>query len=123
MRKYLFLLLTLLAVSTAGAGTVDWNTPESLATWTKRGHQVASASVKDGALHVVCGGVDTHLYSGSFDLASSAAQEIVFRAKGNRAGTGEIFWMEPGKGPIQKQSVSFEWIGDGEWHEYRVRPF
>jgi len=28
-------------------------------------------------------------------------------------GTGEIFWMEPGKGPIQKQSVSFEWIGDG----------
>ena len=121
--KNCLLCVGLLAACVAGAGKVEWNTPDSLATWTKRGHQVASASVKDGALHVVCGGVDTHLYSGAFDLASSAAQEIVFRAKGNRAGTGEIFWMEPGKGPTQKQSVSFEWIGDGEWHEYRVRPF
>ncbi|MBR1588760.1 MAG: glycoside hydrolase family 99-like domain-containing protein [Kiritimatiellae bacterium] len=112
-----------LVVFAARAGTVGWNTPEALASWTKRGHQVASASVKDGALHVVCGGTDTHLYSGTFDIASSASQEVVFRAKGNRSGTGEIFWMEPGKGPTQKQSVCFEWIGDGEWHDYRVRPF
>ena len=67
--------VALLAACLAGAKSVEWNTPESLAMWTKRGHQVASASVKDGALHVVCGGVDTHIYSGTFDLASSAAQE------------------------------------------------
>ena len=121
MRSIVFACL--LAICTAGAGTVEWNTPESLASWTKRGHQVASVSVKDGALHVVCGGADTHLYSGTFDIASSAAHEVVFRAKGNVSGTGELFWMAPGKGPTQAQSVRFEWIGDGAWHEYRVRPF
>ena len=107
----------------AGAESVEWKTPESLATWTKRGHQVASASVKDGALHVVCGGADTHVYSGMFDIAADASQEVVFRAKGNVSGWGELFWMAPGKGPTQKQSTHFDWIGDGAWHEYRVRPF
>ena len=101
--KNCLLCVGLLAACVAGAGKVEWNTPEALDTWTKRGHQVTSASVKDGALHVVCGGVDTHLYSGSFDLASSAAQEVVFRAKGDRSGMGEIFWMKPGRGPTQKQ--------------------
>ena len=99
--KNCLLCVGLFAACVAGAGKVEWNTPESLATWTKRGHQVTSATVRDGALHVVCGGADTHVYSGDFDRASSAAQEVVFRAKGNRAGTGEIFWMEPGKGPTQ----------------------
>ena len=117
---------TILAAAVAAscmAGTVEWDTPEALASWTKRGHEVASVSVKDGALHVVCGGADTHLYSGTFDIASSAAQEVVFRAKGSASGTGELFWMAPGKGATQAQSASFEWIGDGEWHDYRVRPF
>ena len=90
MKNCLF-CVGLLAAFVAGAGKVEWNTSDSLATWTKRGHQVASASVKDGALHVVCGGADTHVYSGDFDLASSAAQEVVFRAKGNVSGTGELF--------------------------------
>ena len=107
----------------ASAQRIEWNSPETLAAWAKRGNQIVSASVKDGALRVVCGGGDAQVYSGKFCLASSASQEVVFRAKGNRSGVGEIFWIEPGKSAVQKQSVRFEWNGDGEWHEYRVRPF
>ena len=113
----------LLAAGVSGAGLVDWNTADSLAAWTRRGHQVSSVSVTNGALRVVCCGADAHLYSQSFSIASDASQEIVFRARGKTSGLGEIFWMEPGKSAVQKQSVGFQWIGDGEWHDYRVRPF
>ena len=122
MRKQLA-SFALLAAGIAAAESVEWKSPEALGAWTRRRVQVASASVADGALRVVCGGSDAQIYSDGFDIPSSAAQEVVFRAKGDRSGMGEIFWMEPGKGPTQKQSASFEWKGDGEWHEYRVRPF
>ncbi len=116
-------LVCLLVACTAEAGLVDWGSAEALGEWTKRCHQVSSAEIKDGALHIVCSGADAHVYSGSLDIAPDASQEVVFRAKGNASGSGELFWMEPDKGPNQKQSASFQWIGDGEWHEYRVRPF
>lgn len=96
---------------------------EALRAWTRGGHQVKEAVVGDGRLKVVCGGNDTHLYSSTFDLAAKPTQEVVFRARGNRSGKGELFWMQPGKGPTQKLSCSFAWNGDGAWHEYRLRPY
>ena len=77
---------------------------EALRAWTRGGHQVKEAVVGDGRLKVVCGGSDTHLYSSTFDLAAKPTQEVVFRARGNRSGKGELFWMQPGKGPTQKLS-------------------
>ena len=96
---------------------------EALRAWTRGGHQVKEAVVGDGRLKVVCGGSDTHLYSSTFTTPAKPTQEFVIRAKGDRGGRGELFWMQPGKGPSQKLSCGFEWIGDGEWHEYRLRPY
>lgn len=112
------------AVMLAGAAPVgpEWKA-DALIGWTGRTCQLRKAKMENGVLKVVCGGSDAQLYSPSFSLAASASQEVVFRAKGDRAGTGELFWMTPGKGPTQNQSSRFAWIGDGKWHEYRVRPY
>ena len=91
--------------------------------WTKGGHQISRATVENGLLNVVCSGTDAHLYSSAFTTPAKPTQEFVIRAKGNRGGRGELFWMQPGKPPSQKLSCGFEWIGDGEWHEYRLRPY
>ncbi len=91
--------------------------------WTTHTCQIKSSLIENGALKVLTDGADAQLYSPAFKLPAKPTQEIVFRAKGNRSGTGEIFWMKPGKGPTQKLSCSFNWIGDGVWHEYRVRPY
>ena len=91
--------------------------------WTKGGHQISRAVVEEGLLNVVCSGTDAHLYSNAFTTPAKPTQEFVIRAKGDRGGRGELFWMQPGKPPSQKLSCGFEWIGDGEWHEYRLRPY
>ena len=114
----------LLAAVCAAAGTraPAWR-GEALRAWTKGAHQVKEATVADGALKVVCAGRDAHLYSPAFDLPAKPAQEVVFRARGTCSGTGELFWMAPGKGASQKLSCAFDWIGDGAWHAYRLRPY
>lgn len=98
-------------------------TGDALKGWTQGMHQVDRGEVVAEGLRIACGGADTHIYSPEFKVASRATQEVVFRARGNKTGTGELFWMAPGQGPTQKLSCSFEWIGDGEWHEYRLRPY
>ena len=95
----------------------------SLKGWMKETHQIEKIGLVAEGLRVACGGTDAHLYSPAFGLPARATQEVVFRARGNKAGTGELFWMAPGKGPTQALSCSFEWIGDGQWHEYRLRPY
>ncbi|MGN0853705.1 MAG: glycoside hydrolase family 99-like domain-containing protein [Kiritimatiellia bacterium] len=95
----------------------------NLASWREQAHQCAEVRVTDAGLRLVGGGTDTHVYSCGFSIPARPTQEFVFRAKCDRSGTGELFWMPPGKGPQQKWSVRFEWIGDGAWHDYRVRPY
>ena len=96
---------------------------DALKGWMQGMHQVEKGELVAEGLRIACGGADTHIYSPAFRLPARATQEVVFRARGNKAGTGELFWMPPGKGPTQKLSCSFEWIGDGQWHEYRLRPY
>lgn len=122
--KYWYGVLLWIAAGVAAAESlVSWESKEQLEKWTRiRLHQCA-ASVSADALRVVCSGWDGHIYSPAFEIPAKSSQVVAFRAKGDRSGAGELFWMTPGKGAVQQQSCRFEWIGDGQWHEYRVRPF
>lgn len=111
----------LVCACVAGAAGPAWQ-GEALRGWAQGGHQVGSAVVADGRLAVTCAGNDAHLYSPAFDMPARATDEVVFRAKGTEGGVGELFWMAPGQKPQQRLSCRFDWIGDGAWHEYRVRP-
>ena len=124
MKDSLRAAATLLAAGIASTLLADpaW-TGASLGGWTRGMHQVLKGEAGAEGLRIACGGSDAHIYSPGFDLPARATQDVVFRARGNRSGRGEIYWMAPGKRATAKQCCSFEWIGDGAWHDYRVRPY
>jgi len=92
--------------------------------WISQAHQCKDVRIEEGALKGVTAGPDPFLTSPSFSIAANASQVIEFRAMSGAGGRGELFWIPEGaKGPQAKWSASFDWIGDGGWHDYRVRPF
>ena len=92
--------------------------------WVAQAHQCKAVGIEDGVLKGVTVGLDPFITSPSFSLKATAGQVVEFRAKCQTGGRGELFWMPAGAARgQQKWSVSFEWIGDGRWHDYRVRPF
>ncbi len=91
--------------------------------WLSQAHQ-CKVRIEEGVLKGVTAGADPFLTSPAFALSATASQVIEFRAKSRAGGKGELFWLPAGaKSAQQKLSVAFDWIGDGQWHDYRVRPF
>jgi len=125
-------IITFLFALTAGAQLAmaapqplpAWKFSEkSAGSWVPQAHQ-CKVKIEDGVLKGVTAGTDPFLTSPAFSLDSTASQVIEFRAKSQAGGKGELFWLPAGaKSAQQKLSVSFDWIGDGQWHDYRVRPF
>lgn len=97
---------------------------ESSKRWVTQAHQCKNVRIEDGVLKGVTADRDPFLTSPSFSLAASARQTVEFRAKYGASGRSELYWIPEGaKGPQAKWSVPVDWIGDGKWHDYRVRPF
>ena len=92
--------------------------------WTKQANHCKEVRIENGVLKGVIAGIDPFLTSPGFSIAATAGQAVEFRAKCAVSGKGELFWVPAGAtGAQQKWSASFDWIGDGAWHDYRVRPF
>lgn len=97
---------------------------EAAKPWVSQAHQCKDVRIEGGVLKGVTSDRDPFLTSPSFSLAASARQGVEFRAKYGASGRGEIYWIPEGApGPQAKWSAPVEWIGDGKWHDYRVRPF
>lgn len=97
---------------------------EAAKRWAAQPNHCKEVRIEEGILKGVTAGSDPFLSSPAFDIPAAAGQVVEFRAKCVADGKGELFWMPVGaKSPSQKWSVSFDWIGDGAWHDYRVRPF
>ncbi|MDD2600978.1 MAG: glycoside hydrolase family 99-like domain-containing protein [Kiritimatiellae bacterium] len=118
--------LTLLAQSVAAPPRelLSWNFSEKNAEqWVAQAHQ-CKVHIDKGTLKGVTTGHDPFLTSPAFALDATASQVIEFRAKCAAGGKGEIFWLPAGaKSAQQRWSVAFNWVGDGSWHDYRVRPY
>lgn len=97
---------------------------EAAKRWAAQPNHCKEVRVEGGVLKGVTAGSDPFLTSPAFAIPATAGQVVEFRAKCAASGKGELFWMPVGaKSPSQKWSVSFDWIGDGAWHDYRVRPY
>jgi len=91
--------------------------------WLSQAHQ-CKVRIEEGVLKGVTAGADPFLTSPAFALSATAGQVVEFRAKSQAGGQGELFWLPEGeKSAQQRWSVAFEWIGDGQWHDYKVRPY
>lgn len=100
----------------------SWNGGR-LSEWQKNA-DVGEMCVKDGILSGVVTGRDGQLYArmkNMFDARSN--RFFTFRMKAARGGTGQLFWIHRGaKGPSEVFQRRFKVRGDGNWHDYKVRP-
>ena len=93
-------------------------------TWVARAHQCRNVRVEDGVLKGESDGRDPFLVSPTINLNASAGQVVKFRAKVGAGGRGVVFWRPfSAKSAHSRWSAGFEWIGDGQWHDYVVRPY
>ena len=92
--------------------------------WTRNANCCKDVRIEEGHLKGVIAGVDPFVNSPAFSIPAEAGQAVEFRAKVSAGGRGELFWVPAGSsGPRQEWSVPIAWIGDGEWHDYRIQPF
>ena len=103
---------------------------DELPTWSgealrKGWHHECAISCGPEGLTVDSRGRDPFIVTPQFNLEKpSNLHEVVFRAKTTVGGLGELFYSRPGdRAAPQALAQPFQWIGDGEWHEYRIRPF
>ena len=89
------------------------------------GHNQCALSYGPEGLTADSRGRDPFIVTPRFELDKpSNLHEVVFRAKTTVSGLGELFYSRPGdRAAPQALAQPFQWIGDGEWHEYRIRPF
>ena len=124
MRKLVFWGMAALGLVAFGGAALPDFRGGRMAAWAKGSHQIGAIACPDGRLVGRANGRDPFWMVGVKPFRPSATQEVVFRGKSPVGGTGELFWAPVGaRQPTQKTGVSFTWIGDGEWHEYRVRPY
>jgi hypothetical protein len=103
----------------------NWDfSDEASKAWSKHANWSKDVRITEGILKGTMTGSDPFVTSPALSITASAGQVIEFRAKVSTGGKGEIFWVPANaKGTQQKWSVAFDWIGDNEWHDYRVIPY
>ena len=103
----------------------SWDFSGDAATeWARLANWCKDVQIAEGVLKGTMTGSDPFVTSPAFAVAATAGQVIEFRAKCSTGGKGEIFWVPAhAQGSQQKWSVSFDWIGDNQWHDYRVAPY
>ncbi len=92
--------------------------------WARHANCSKDVRIEDGVLKGAMTGWDPFVTSPAFSVDATAGQAVEMRVKTTAGGSGNIFWVPAGaNGPQQKWSATTEWIGDNEWHEYRVQPY
>ncbi len=97
---------------------------EASKAWTRNANFCKDVRIEEGLLKGTMTGNDPFLSSPAFSVDTTAGQVVELRMKTTAGGRGELFWIPAGTdGAKQKWSVGFDWIGDNQWHEYRITPY
>lgn len=92
--------------------------------WAKHANCSKDVRIEEGVLKGTMTGWDPFITSPAFSIAATAGHVVELRVKTTSGGKGEMFWVPAGAvGAQQKWSVSADWIGDNQWHEYRLQPY
>jgi hypothetical protein len=128
MRNTVILLGLALAVRVFAAEPrvlASWDfSDEASREWSKQANWSKDVRLEDGVLKGTMTGSDPFVTSPAFSVKAAAGQVIELRAKVSTGGKGEIFWIPAGASQAQqKWSAAIDWIGDNQWHDYRVAPY
>jgi hypothetical protein len=104
---------------------VNWDfSGEPSKEWAKQPNHCKDTRLEEGVLKGTMTGHDPFVTSPAFSVETTAGQVVELRAKTSTGGKGELFWVPAGAaGAQQKWAASIDWIGDNQWHEYRVSPY
>lgn len=111
-----------------GATLIEWrfDRPGDLEGWGQANH-VTDLRVADGALCGTITGRDPFVRSPQFEIPATPWQRIELRLRTNCAGGAQVFWTNTTEtrygGFSPQKNTSFAVVGDGQWHEYRIRPW
>lgn len=115
-------MLAVAGIACADGPVVSWRGPE-LHQWNicNQGKRRDTPA----GVEVISSGTDSFLVSPPVDIVNpSVGHVVVIRGKVSKGGRGEFFYYRPGdRAAPQALARSFDWIADGQEHEYRVRPF
>lgn len=96
---------------------------QGLSAWLKKQPlQCKDVRLEEGQLKGVVAGRDSQLYA-DLSLRPLGNQVVRLRLKAGRGGRGQLFWIcEGDKTATEAQQKAFAVVGDGKWHDYRIRP-
>ena len=122
MRTLLGFLLVAATSLQAATEILSWSGEALSNAWIL--HQCEKSPDAEG-LTVNSTGRDPFIVSPRFELTDlSNLHEVVIRAKITHTGLGELFYSRPSdKAAPQALAQPFRWIGDGQWHDYHIRPY
>jgi len=121
-------LLACVGAQAAPETLMEWRFDQAgeLEGWGLPSH-VADLRVEDGAMRGTITGRDPFVISPRFGLAATPWQSIEVRLRTNCGGGAQVFWTNTTEtqygGFSSRKNTSFTAIGDGQWHEYRIRPY
>ena len=101
---------------------IEWK-GDRLADWWKN-DDIAEMHVEGDSLKGLVTGRDAQLHVKlAQPLEPKGNRFFMFRMKTTRGGKGQLFWIHRGaKGPSETFQKTFWVIGDGKWHDYKIRP-
>ena len=87
-------------------------------------YQCDIVKISEDGIEIAITGRDSQLYASCDPFVPRGNHFVYIRARTSASGKGQLFWMtkEHDK-PSAKRKVDFEFIGDGQWHLYKLKPF
>lgn len=111
-----------LALASSAETVVSWQGGR-LADWAVRS-QVRAVRVSESGLSYEVTGGDPQIGCTNCSFVSRTSQYFRFKVRAKQGGRAEIFWRSDDEPSLQQRlSAEYQWIGDGQWHEYEVRPY
>ena len=115
-------MMAAFALNAADDAVCAWS-GDGFSSW-RKSSQVKDLSFGKEGVSFRIDGQDSQLGCKVCSFVSSPKQLLRVRVRSEVGGKAEIFWR-PEDEPALKQSMSasFHLVGDGQWHDYVVRPF
>ena len=123
MKSALFLVAAVLVGSVFAGDEVRAWRGEELGAWTKRTSRCRDVLYADGVVRGVVVEADPQLnVQVAKPFLPNPVQAVHVKLKVPAGGRGQFFWGFGDEKLSEGQSVHFELIGDGQWHDYCLRP-
>ena len=123
MKQLMFALAVAVTCVCAADELAAWRGAD-LSAWTKQPRECRDLAVADGVLKGTVTGRDSQIYAALPKALPPKGNHVVYvRMRTSLGGEGQLFWIREGDvSASEARQRRFGIVGDGAWHDYRIRP-